>query len=61
MKLQGYLAICCGLMVFPMLVMATHMPAKGSNGDNTKKYVCSESNPGSMCNAATTCGSSASD
>ena len=59
MKLQPFLAICCGLMVCPVLVTATHMSAKGLNGDH-KKYVCSESNPGSMCNAATTCGSSTS-
>src|SRR5271156_113345 len=58
MKIQGYLAICCGLMVFAALVMATHMSAKGLNRDNkNNKYVCSESNPGSMCNPSTTCGS----
>ena len=58
MKLQAYLAICCCLMLLPALMMATHISAKGLNGDNkNNKYVCSESNPGSMCNAATTCGS----
>jgi hypothetical protein len=60
MKLQGYLAICCGLMVFPVLVMAMHIAANGLNGNNNKKYVCSESNPASMCNASTTCGSTTS-
>ncbi|HSY66479.1 MAG TPA: hypothetical protein VK829_17945 [Terriglobales bacterium] len=60
MKLQKYLAIVCGLIAFPVLVMATHISAKGLNGDNTKKYVCSESNPASICSAATTCGSSTS-
>jgi hypothetical protein len=58
MKIRGYVAICCALMVFPLVLMATHMSAKGLNGDKTNKYVCSESNPGSMCNASTTCGSS---
>jgi hypothetical protein len=61
MKLQRYLAICCGLMVFPVLVMATHISANGLNADkNSNKYVCSESNPGSLCNASTTCGSTTS-
>src|SRR5208282_6802464 len=61
MKLQRYLAICCGLMLFPVLVMATHMSAKGSSADkNSNKYVCSGSNPGSMCSASTTCGSTTS-
>ncbi len=60
MKMRRFLAICCGLMVFPVVVMATYMSAKGLKGDSTKKYVCSESNPGSMCNAATTCGSTTS-
>jgi|BogFormECP03_OM2_1039629.scaffolds.fasta_scaffold08244_2 hypothetical protein len=61
MKLQRYLAICCGLMVFPVLVMATHISANGLNADkNSNKYVCSESNPGSMCSASTTCGSTTS-
>ena len=60
MKLQGFLAICwCLIMMFPALMMAIHMSAKGLNGDNknSNKYVCSESNPGSICNAGTTCGS----
>jgi len=61
MKIQRYVAICCGLMVFPVAVMATYVSAKGLNGDNkNNKYVCSESNPGSMCNASTTCGSTTS-
>ena len=62
MKLQGYLAICCGVLVFAVLAMATHMSASGLNGDNknSSKYVCSETNPGSMCNASTTCGSTTS-
>jgi hypothetical protein len=61
MKIRGYGAICCGLMVFAVVMMATHISAKGLNADNknnNNKYVCSESNPGSMCNASTTCGSS---
>jgi hypothetical protein len=63
MKIKRYLAIYCGLMLFPVLLMATHMSAKGLNADNKKndnKYVCSEFNPGSMCNASTTCGSTTS-
>jgi hypothetical protein len=63
MKLQGYLAIGCGLISFTVLAMAAHISAKGLNGDNKKndnKYVCSESNPGSICNASTTCGSTTS-
>src|SRR5271154_630977 len=62
MNIQRYVAICCGLMVFPVLVLATHMSAKGLNADNknSNKYVCSESNPGSICNASTTCGSTTS-
>ncbi len=63
MNIQRYVAICCGLMVFPVAVMATYMSARGLNADskkNTNKYVCSESNPGSLCNANTTCGSTTS-
>ena len=60
MNMRRYLAICCALMVFPVAVMAAYMSANGLNADDKKssnKYVCSESNPGSMCNASTTCGS----
>lgn len=59
MKLQGYVALWCGLLVFPVTVMAPYISAKAPNGDK-KNYACSESNPGSMCNANTTCGSSTS-
>jgi hypothetical protein len=58
MKTQRSVAIGCCLLVFSVTLVAGYVSAKGLNGNNNKKYFCSESNPGSMCNASTTCGSS---
>src|SRR5580700_11947639 len=55
--MQRSMAIWCGLVLFLMTLAAGYLTAKELRGDNDK-YVCSESNPGSMCNASTTCGSS---
>jgi hypothetical protein len=66
MKMQRSATIWSVLVCSVMLV-AGYVSARGSNGNNnnnnnknnnSNKYVCSESNPGSMCNASTTCGSS---
>jgi hypothetical protein len=57
MKMQRSAAIWCVLVISVMFV-AGYVSASGLNGSNNKKYVCSESNPGNMCNASTTCGSS---
>ena len=47
-------AICCSLLLLPLVLLATYMAARGKDTD---KYVCSESDPQAMCNASTTCGS----
>ena len=60
MKMQRNVAIWCGLLVFPATLIGGYISAKELDADNNKKYVCAESNPGSMCNASTTCGSSSS-
>jgi hypothetical protein len=58
MKMQRSVAMWCGLLVLPAMLVAGYVSARGLNGNNNKKYVCPELNPGSMCNASTTCGSS---
>jgi hypothetical protein len=55
--MQRSMAIWCGLVLFLVTLAAGYLTAKELRGDNDK-YVCSETNPGSMCNASTTCGSS---
>lgn len=62
MKTQRGVAIWCSLLVFAVSAVAGYLSAREMNNENNKnnKYVCSESNPGSMCNAATTCGSTTS-
>jgi plastocyanin len=47
-------AILFILLLLPALPPTSSLTARGPQG---KKYVCSETNPESMCNAATTCGS----
>src|SRR3974377_1383093 len=54
MKTGRSVAICCSLLLLPIVLLATYMAAKGNDSD---KYVCSESNPQGMCSASTTCGS----
>jgi len=44
------------LLLLPLLLLASYLMARGPQGSG-KKYVCSETNPETMCNAATTCGS----
>lgn len=60
MKMQRSAAIWSCLLVFAVMLVAGYVSARGFNGKNNNKYLCSESNPGSMCNASTTCGSSSS-
>ena len=55
MKIQRSFAIWFSLLLFPLLLLASYLTAKGPQGG--KKYVCLEPNPETMCNAATTCGS----
>ena len=59
MKIKYSRAIWCGLMVFPLAMMAGYLTAKAARGaSDNDKYLCSETNPGSLCNASTRCGSS---
>ena len=55
--MQRSVAIWCGLVLFLVTLTAGYLKAKELRSDNDK-YLCSETNPGSMCNASTTCGSS---
>ena len=55
MKIQRSFAIWFSLLLFPLLLLASYLTAKGPQGG--KKYVCLEPNPETMCNATTTCGS----
>jgi plastocyanin len=56
MKVQHRIAIWCGSLMFVGTSMAGFLAANTRQGKNNK-YICSETNPGSMCTAATTCGS----
>jgi plastocyanin len=56
MKIRRSYTIWFSLLVLPLLLMASYPAAEGPQGGG-KKYVCSETNPETMCNAATTCGS----
>ena len=56
MKIQRSLVACCSALLLPLLLLASYLTAEGPQGSG-KKYVCSETNPGTMCNASTTCGS----
>ncbi len=60
MKMQRSAAIWSCLLTFSVMSVAGYVSARGfsGTGGSNKKYVCSEQNPGSMCNASTTCGSS---
>jgi plastocyanin len=59
MTLQRRFAIGLGSLLFLVAVSAGYMAATQPESKGTK-YVCSETNPGSMCTAATTCGSASS-
>jgi plastocyanin len=56
MKMQHRIAIWCGSLLFVGTSMAGFLTANTQKGKNNK-YICSETNPGTMCTAATTCGS----
>jgi hypothetical protein len=56
MKVQHRIAIWCGSLMFVGTSMAGFLAANTQQGKNNK-YICSETNPGRMCTAATTCGS----
>jgi hypothetical protein len=58
MKIQRRVAIWTGLIVLPILLLASFIAAQEQK-KSADKYLCSETNPGKMCNASTTCGSSA--
>jgi hypothetical protein len=49
----------CGSLLFLVTLTAGYLTAKEQQG-KSNKYICSETNPGSMCTAATTCGSASS-
>jgi hypothetical protein len=59
MRVQHRVAIWCGSLLFLGMLMAGFLAANAQKGKNNK-YICSETNPGSMCTAATTCGSASS-
>jgi hypothetical protein len=59
MKLQRRVAIWLGSLLFLVALTAGYMAATQPEAKGNK-YVCSETNPGSMCTAATTCGSTSS-
>jgi hypothetical protein len=59
MKVQHRVAIWCGSLLFSGTLMVGVLAANEQQGKNNK-YICSETNPGSMCTAATTCGSASS-
>jgi len=59
MKVQYRVAIWCGSLLFLGMLTAGFLAAQAQQGKNNK-YICSETNPGSMCTAATTCGSASS-
>ena len=54
MKIQRGFSIWCSLLLLPIVLLTTYKAAKEKDSN---KYVCSEQNPGQMCNASTTCGS----
>jgi len=54
MRTGRSVALCCSLLLSFLVLLATYMAA---GGKDTNKYVCSESDPQSMCSASTTCGS----
>lgn len=51
------MAVWCGLVFSVVTLTAGYLAANELRNDNDK-YPCSETNPGSMCSATTTCGSS---
>jgi plastocyanin len=59
MKVQHRGAIFCGSLLFVTTLMAGFLVANAQQSKNNK-YICSETKPGSMCTAATTCGSASS-
>jgi hypothetical protein len=59
MKFQRRVAICSGSLLCLVALTAGYMAARQPQGKSSK-YVCSEADPGSLCSAATTCGSASS-
>jgi plastocyanin len=55
MRIQHRVAIWSTSILLPLLVLGNYVTAKEK--DKGAKYVCSETNPQSMCDASTTCGS----
>jgi hypothetical protein len=56
MKTQYSFATWCGLILFMLILTAGYLAAKELRSGSDKD-ICSETNPGSMCNANTMCGS----
>lgn len=56
MKMKCSLAMWCGSVSLILTLAAGYLAAKELRSDNDK-YICSETNPGSICNANTMCGS----
>jgi hypothetical protein len=59
MKIRSRVAIWTGLLVLPFLLLASFIAAQEKK-KGSDKYLCSETSPGKMCNASTTCGSGSS-
>jgi hypothetical protein len=55
MTIQRSFAIWCSVLLLPLLLPNYAAAQKKQSGS---KYVCSEPNPQTMCNASNTCGSS---
>jgi hypothetical protein len=59
MKKRFSFVIWSCLVLFLFALTASYLAARGLRSDDNKS-VCSETNPGSACNASATCGSSSS-
>jgi len=56
MKFQRGFVVWSGLLLLALLLMSSYVAARGPQRGGGK-YVCAETNPETMCSAATTCGS----
>jgi hypothetical protein len=58
MKICRFLTTYCGLLLLPVLLLASFAAAEDKKKDSND--VCSQPSPASMCNAGNTCGSNCS-
>jgi hypothetical protein len=56
MEIRSRAAIWTSFFVLPFLLLASFIAAQEKK-KGSDKYICSETSPGKMCNASTTCGS----